>query len=93
MGVIHRSSTSAVDFLRRSLAAGALGVLELEVKARAAGLLGERQQIQHAKAFIKAKKHLAYGPFGMGSESMVNGPGLCRYRPPRLRSSRRPIRR
>jgi hypothetical protein len=56
MAVTDRSSTSAVDFLRRSLAGGALSVLELEVKARAAGLLRERQQIQ---AFIKAKKHLA----------------------------------
>jgi hypothetical protein len=58
MGVTDRSSTSAVDFLRRALAGGALGVLVLEMKARAAGLLGERQQIQHAKVFKKAKKSL-----------------------------------
>jgi hypothetical protein len=58
MAVTDRSSTSAVDFLRLSLAGGALSVLELEVKARAAGLLRERQQIQHAKAFKKAKKSL-----------------------------------
>jgi hypothetical protein len=46
------------DFLNRALAGGALAVGELEVKARAAGLLSERQQIQHAKAFKKAKKAL-----------------------------------
>jgi hypothetical protein len=53
-----RSSASVVDFLQRSLAACALGVSDLEVKARAAGLLGDRQQIQHAKTFKKAKKAL-----------------------------------
>jgi hypothetical protein len=52
-------STAAIaDFLNRVLAGGALAVAELEAKARAAGLLGERQQIQHAKAFKKAKKSL-----------------------------------
>jgi hypothetical protein len=52
-------STAAItDFLNRALASGSLAVGELEVKARAAGLLGERQQIQHAKAFTKAKKAL-----------------------------------
>jgi hypothetical protein len=62
-----RSSTVA-SFLQRSLAGGALGVSELEVKARAAGLLGERQQIRHAKAFKKAKKAL-------GIQSIRNGFG------------------
>jgi hypothetical protein len=56
--MINRPSTSVADFLQRSLAGGALGVPELEVKARAAGLLGENQQIQHTKAFKKAKKSL-----------------------------------
>ena len=52
-------STAAIaDFLNRVLAGGALAVAELEVKARAAGLLSERQQIQDAKAFKKAKKAL-----------------------------------
>jgi hypothetical protein len=41
-----------------ALAGGALAVGELEAKARAAGLLGEHQQIQHAKSFKKAKKAL-----------------------------------
>jgi len=50
------SSAAIGDFLHRALAGGALEVGELEVKARAAGLLGERQEIQHAKLFKKAKK-------------------------------------
>jgi hypothetical protein len=54
---IH-SSAAITDFLNRSLTGGALAVGELEAKARAAGLLREHQQIQHAKAFKKAKKAL-----------------------------------
>jgi hypothetical protein len=46
------------DFLRNSLANGALAVAELEARARAAGLLSQRQQIQHAKTFKKAKSAL-----------------------------------
>jgi hypothetical protein len=46
------------NFLQRTLAGGALGVTQLEAVARAAGLLGKRQQIQDAKAFKKAKKSL-----------------------------------
>ena len=46
------------DFLQRALVAGAIAVTQLEAMARAAGLLGKRQQIQHAKAFKKAKKSL-----------------------------------
>jgi hypothetical protein len=62
-------STAAIaDFLNHVLAGGALAVAELEAKARAAGLLGERQQIQHAKAFKKAKKQL-------GIQSIRNGFG------------------
>ncbi len=60
------------DFLNRVLAGGALAVAELEAKARAAGLLGERQQIQHAKAFKKAKKSLGIRSvrdgFGVGGK-------------------------
>jgi hypothetical protein len=52
------TSASITDFLNRALADGAVDVAELEAKARAAGLIGERQQIQHAKAFKKAKKAL-----------------------------------
>ena len=49
---------AVTDFLQRALAGGALDVTQLEAVARAAGLLGKRQQIQHAKAFKKAKKSL-----------------------------------
>jgi hypothetical protein len=66
--MIIRSSSPIVDFLQRSLVGGAVGVPELEVKARAAGLLGERQQIRHAKAFKKGKKAL-------GIQSIRNGFG------------------
>jgi hypothetical protein len=45
-------------FLRDSLTVGALGVPDLEARARAAGILGERQQISHAKVFKHAKKSL-----------------------------------
>ena len=62
------SSTAITDFLTHALAADALKVCELEAKARAAGLLGERQRIQHAKTFKKAKKTL-------GIRSIRNGFG------------------
>jgi hypothetical protein len=72
MGVTDRSSILAVDFLQRSLADGALAVGVLETQARAAGLLGESQQIQHVKAFKKAKKALAIrsirNGFGSGGQ-------------------------
>ena len=51
-------STAITDFLNRALAGGALAVGELEAKARAVGLLGERQRVRHAKTFKKAKKAL-----------------------------------
>jgi hypothetical protein len=39
------------DFLRGALAINAVSVSELEVMARAAGLLGERQRVTDAKLF------------------------------------------
>ncbi|MGO9400882.1 MAG: hypothetical protein ACLP19_24020, partial [Xanthobacteraceae bacterium] len=53
----HKAAAVA-DFVQRALVGGALDVTQLEAVARAAGLLGKRQQIQHAKAFKKAKKSL-----------------------------------
>jgi hypothetical protein len=44
--------------LRDALAGGALDVAELEVMARASGLLGERQRISSAKGFKRAKESL-----------------------------------
>lgn len=52
------SAAAVTNFLRKALASGALDVRELEAKARAAELLGERQSITHAKRFIRAKKDL-----------------------------------
>jgi hypothetical protein len=54
----NQSSAAAADFLRRSLAGGALSVPELEGKARAEGLLGQDQRLQQAKRFKAAKKLL-----------------------------------
>jgi hypothetical protein len=51
------NATAVADFLQRALVGGALDVTQLEAMARGAGLLG-RQQIQHTKAFKKAKKSL-----------------------------------
>jgi hypothetical protein len=58
MTVRLHSAAVVADFLRDVLASGARGVNELEARARAVGLLGEGQQIQHAKTFKKAKKSL-----------------------------------
>jgi len=53
----HKAA-AVTDFLQRALFGGALDVTQLEAMARAAGLLGKRQQIQHGKAFKKAKRSL-----------------------------------
>jgi hypothetical protein len=45
----------AADFLRKALAAKAVGVPKLNAMARAAGLLSERQRITDAKVFRRAK--------------------------------------
>jgi hypothetical protein len=58
----------AAEFLRDVLAGGPLGVPKLEAMARAAGLLGQRQSITHAKVFKTAKKFL-------GIKSVRNGFG------------------
>src|SRR3984893_9820538 len=64
----RRSDVLVTEFLRDSLAGGALGVTQLEVMARAVRLLGERQRIAHAKVFKRAKKFL-------GIKSVRNGFG------------------
>jgi hypothetical protein len=48
----------AADFLRKALAAKAVGAPQLDMMARVAGLLGEGQSITHAKVFRQAKKSL-----------------------------------
>jgi hypothetical protein len=52
-----RDAGAVADFLQRALVGGATDVTQLEAMARVAGLLG-KQQIQHTKAFKKAKKSL-----------------------------------
>jgi hypothetical protein len=61
-----------VAFLRSTLTGGAVTVADLEVRARAAGLLGERQRVTDAKTFKAAKKKLSVTSrrdgFGRGGE-------------------------
>src|SRR4029077_8850621 len=52
------SEAIVTKFLRDALAVNAVGVPELDEKARATGLLGERQSITHIKVFKRAKKSL-----------------------------------
>jgi hypothetical protein len=59
-------SVEVAEFLRGTLAGGALGVPNVEAMARSAGLLGEDQRITHSKAFKTAKKSL-------GIRSVRNG--------------------
>jgi hypothetical protein len=54
----HHPEILVTEFLRDALAGDALGVLELEAKARATGLLGEGQCITNMKVFKRAKKSL-----------------------------------
>src|SRR5262249_7480916 len=65
---VRIDAEAVVDFLGNALSGGAVPVCQLEAKARAAGLLGDKQQIQHAKKFISAKKSL-------GIKSTRNGFG------------------
>ena len=50
----RRSQATVTQFLRDALAVDELGVPELEARARATGLLGERQSITHIKVFKRA---------------------------------------
>ena len=66
------NAAAVANFLQRALVAGAIDVTRLEAVARAAGLLGKRQQIQHAKAFKKAKKSLGIRSIREGFGSKGN---------------------
>jgi hypothetical protein len=55
---IRAREAVAAEFLQKALAAKAVGVAELDVMARAAGLLGERQRITDARVFRRAKSVL-----------------------------------
>jgi hypothetical protein len=63
-------SAVVLAFLKGVLADGELAVADLEVRAVAAGLLGERQKITDAKTFKAAKKRL-----GIKSHRVGFGPG------------------
>ena len=65
---VRPAEAHVVKFLRAALRERARAVNKLELKARAAGLLGEGQRITHAKVFKKAKKSL-------GIRSVRNGFG------------------
>jgi hypothetical protein len=61
MNTLPRPSEVLVTkFLRDALTADALGVPKLEARARATGLLGQRQAISTAKPFRKAKSALGH---------------------------------
>jgi hypothetical protein len=69
----HPQPVGAVaEFLGNVLAGGPIGVPELEVMARSAGLLGDEQHITHVKAFKRAKRSLGIrsirNGFGAGGE-------------------------
>src|SRR5262245_41305737 len=57
-GVAENQIAAASLFLNAVLADGPVAVAELEFKARAAGLLGQRQEITNSKLFKAAKKIL-----------------------------------
>jgi hypothetical protein len=58
MGNNSQRAGAVAEFLRITLAQAPVGVSELEVMARASGLLGEHQGISDAKRFKLAKKFL-----------------------------------
>ena len=60
------SETKVTQFLRDALAEDALGAPKLEVMARAAGLLGQRQSITHIRVFKRAKKSLGIRSLRVG---------------------------
>jgi len=68
--MIRAREAVAAELLRKALAAKAVGVPQLDMMARAAGLLGESQHITQAKLFRRAKKSLGIRSrrdgFGLG---------------------------
>jgi hypothetical protein len=61
----------AADFLRKALAAKPVGVPQLDMMARTAGLLGEGPSITQAKVFRQAKKSI-----GIRSMSRIGSRGV-----------------
>jgi hypothetical protein len=60
----------AIEFLRKVLAAGRVKVVDLEPMARAAGLLGQEEQISQCKPLRSAREFLGIEPYpeGFGHE-------------------------
>jgi hypothetical protein len=71
-GAQAKQYPTVAEFLQQILAGGRVPVVELEVKARAAGLIGARQHVTDAKRFRSAKKKLDIRSirdgFGRGGE-------------------------
>ena len=83
----------AAEFLRKALAGKPLGVPQLDMMARAAGLLGERQRITDAKPFRRAKISLGirsvrdgFGAGGGWSWELPRDPERRSPTPPPIRS-------
>src|SRR5262249_30409201 len=75
--------TDVLAFLKGAFAGHPIRVAELEVKARTAMLLGERQSITHSKLFKRAKKALGirsvrdgFGATGEWFWAFPQNPGL-----------------
>jgi hypothetical protein len=68
------------EFLTEVLAAGPVDVLEVERRARLAGLLGDNKRIRENKSFRAARKHLGvlskHDGFGPGSRYVLSLPGV-----------------
>jgi putative DNA primase/helicase len=68
------------EFLTEVLAAGPVDVLEVERRARSAGLLGDNKRIRENKSFRAARKHLGvlskHDGFGPGSRYVLGLPGV-----------------
>ena len=75
------------EFLTEVLAAGPVDVLEVERRARLAGLLGDNKRIRENKSFRAARKYLGvsskHDGFGPGSRYVLSLPGVpCAPNPP-----------
>ena len=75
-----RSEVLVTEFLRDALAGDDVGVPKLDMMARTAGLLGERQSITHIKAFKRAKKSLGIRSRRTGGARPDRAAGLTRRR-------------
>jgi hypothetical protein len=84
-GAADDRNAAVFAFLQGVLAAGPVSVADLEGRARAAGLLGERQMITDAKVFKRAKKKLGLRSirdgFGRGGGWLWSLPAILTIEP------------